>query len=308
MVSFDLHRLRILRELQERGTLAAVAAALGYSPSAISQQVAVLEKEVGVRLLEKVGRGVRLTEAGLLLATHADVMLAAADVAAADLEALHREVRGTVRACGLQSVAARLLIPAVATLRRDHPRLRVQISEVELETALPALRLGSVDLVVSDEYHGHPRPRPTGLRFSPLMQESLGLVLPLDHPLALRSAAVDLAALRNEVWVTSAVGTGHHTMVVGTCRALGGFDPDVQHFANDGAIQLELVRSLGAVALLPRLVLPADDTVAIRSVAGTELGRSLVLVTRDGPASPALTALVHALRGRAGSISAGRAR
>src|SRR5690242_5561856 len=108
MVDFDLRRLRLLRELDERGTLGAVAASLGYSPSAVSQQLAVLEKEAGVPLLEKAGRGVRLTDAGRLLSRHAGVLLAAAEAARADLASLTGEVRGTVRVGALQSATRHL--------------------------------------------------------------------------------------------------------------------------------------------------------------------------------------------------------
>src|SRR5215470_948050 len=159
MVAFDLRRLRFLREFQERGTLGAVAVVLGYSPSTISQQLALLEKEVGTRLFEKAGRGLRLTDAGRLLAQHAGVLLSAAEAAEADLAALSGDVRGTVRAGGLQSAARRLLIPALARVRTDHPQVRVEIFELELEQSLPGLRLGTVDLVIGDEYDGHPRPR-----------------------------------------------------------------------------------------------------------------------------------------------------
>src|SRR5690242_13545642 len=156
MVVLDLRRLRFLREFEERGTLAAVAAALGYSPSAVSQQLALLEKDARTPLFEKAGRGVRLTDAGQLLARHARVLLAAAEAAEADLAALSGDVRGTVRAGGLQSAARRFLIPAVARMTADHPRVRVEIFELELEQALPGLRLGAVDLVIGDEYDGHP--------------------------------------------------------------------------------------------------------------------------------------------------------
>src|SRR5256885_11910238 len=132
MVTLDLRRLRFLREFEERGTLAAVAAALGYSPSAVSQQLTLLEKQVGTRLFEKAGRGVRLTDAGRLLAQHARVLLSAAESAEADLAALSGAVRGTVRAGGLQSAARRLLVPAVARLMVDHPRARVEIFELDL--------------------------------------------------------------------------------------------------------------------------------------------------------------------------------
>ncbi|MBG0816697.1 LysR family transcriptional regulator [Planomonospora sp. ID82291] len=296
MIAFDLRRLRLLRELEERGTLAAVAAALDYSPSAVSQQLSVLEKEVGARLLEKAGRGVRLTDAGRLLARHARVLLTAAEVAAADLAALGGEIRGTVRAGGLQSAARRLLVPAVARMMPEHPLVRVEVCELELEQALPGLRLGAVDLVVSDEYDGHPRPRPAGLRFTPLHEEPLKLVLPPAHPLARREGPVALAALRQEAWVASDAGTGHHAMVVGTCRSLGGYEPDVRHRSNDAELQLELVRTTGAVGLLPVLTLPAADAaLAVRDVAEADVRRRLVAVTREGPMAPALSAFLEAV-------------
>ncbi|WP_433087597.1 LysR family transcriptional regulator [Dactylosporangium sp. CA-052675] len=296
----DLRRLRLLREFEERGTLGAVAAALGYSPSAVSQQLTLLEKETGARLFEKAGRGVRLTDAGRLLAGHARLLLAAAEAAAADLAALSGEVRGTVRAGGLQSAARRLLIPAVARMQAEHPRLRVEIFELELEQSLPGLRLGTVDLVIGDEYDGHPRPRADGLRFEVLYEEPLRLVLPAAHPLAVPPAPVPVAALRAGVWTASAEGTGHHAMVVGTCRALGGYEPDLRHRSSDADVQLELVRATGAVALLPPLTIPRDDAaIAVRPIAETDLRRRLVTVTRDGPRTPALAAFLEAVQAQA---------
>ncbi|WP_409329098.1 LysR family transcriptional regulator [Trujillonella humicola] len=292
----DLRRLRLLLELRERGTLAAVAAALAYTPSAVSQQLAVLEREAGVRLLERAGRGVRLTDAGRLLARHADVLLSAADAARADLASLTGGVRGTVRAGGLQSATRRVLIPVVARLRAEHPEVRVEVSELELEQALPELRLGALDVVVSDEYDGHPRPRPGGLRFDVLLEEPLRLVLPAGHAAAEGGGPVALADLRDEVWVASAAGTGHHALVVGACRSLGSFDPDVRHRSNDADVQLELVRSTGAVGLLPALTLPgADRSLAVRDVAEAAVRRRLVLVTRDSPPAPPLDAVLAAV-------------
>jgi DNA-binding transcriptional LysR family regulator len=303
MVILDLRRLRVLREVEERGTLSAVATALGYTPSAVSQQLSVLEKEVGARLLEKAGRGVRLTDAGRLLAQHAQVLLTAADAAAADLAALAGDVRGTVRVGGLQSAARRLLVPAVARMMAEHPHVRTEVSEVELEQALPGLRLGAVDLVISDEYDGHPRPRPAGLRFTPLHEESLQLVLPREHPLARRRGPVPLSLLRGEVWAASDAGTGHHEMIVGSCRSLAGYEPDVRHRSSDADVQLELVRTTGAVALLPALALPtADPALAIRDVAEEQLRRRLVVVTRDARATPALTAFLAVLNDHARTL------
>jgi DNA-binding transcriptional LysR family regulator len=300
----DLRRLRMLRELAERGTLAAVATALGYTPSAVSQQLAVLEKEAGVRVLEKAGRGVRLTDAGRLLAEHAGVLLAAADAARADLAALTGEIRGTVRAGGLQSATRRVLVPVLARLRAEHPQVRVEISELELEQALPELRLGSLDVVVSDEYDGHPRPRPAGVRFEVLLEEPVRLVLPAGHRCAAGGGPVAVTDLRDDVWVASAAGTGHHALIVGTCRSLGGYEPDLRHRTSDLDVQLELARTGAAVALMPALTLPAaDPALAIRDVAEAAVTRRLMTITRDGPVAPALAAFLTTARDQAARVT-----
>ena len=131
----------------------------------------------------------------------------------------------------------------------------------------------------------------TGLRFTVLIEEPLKVVLPAAHPLARTRGPVAVAELRSEVWTASAEGTGHHAMVIGTGRALGGYEPDLRHRSNDADVQLELVRSGAAVALLPPLTLPpGDPALAIRDIAGGGLRRRLVAVTRDTPPAPALTA------------------
>ncbi|GIF05033.1 LysR family transcriptional regulator [Actinoplanes siamensis] len=298
MVSLDLRRLRFLREFEERGTLGAVAAALGYSPSTVSQQLSLLEKETGARLFEKAGRGLRLNDSGRLLAQHARILLAAAEAAEADLAALTGDIRGTVRAGGLQSAARRLLVPAVARMMAEHPRVRVEVFELELEQSLPGLRLGAVDLVIGDEYDGHPRPRPDGLRYTTVLAEPIKVVLPAGHPLARAGGPVPIEGLRDAVWTASAEGTGHHAMVVATCRSLGGYEPDLRHRSNDADVQLELVRAGAAVALMTPLALPVGDaTLAVRDIAGSTLGRRLVAVTRDTPPAPPLTAFAQAVAG-----------
>lgn len=300
MVDLDLHRLRMLRELQVRGTLAAVAAALGYSPSAVSQQLATLERETGAALLEKAGRGVQLTEAGRVLAEHAGRLLAAAEAARADLARLTGDIRGTVRVGGLQSATRRVLIPALARLAVEHADVRVEITEMELEQALPDLRLGTLDLVASDEYDGHPRPRPAGVRFETLHREPLRLVLPAGHRLARGRGPVSITRLRDETWVASAAGTGHHTAVIDTCRSLGGFDPAVRHRSNDAEVQLDFVRLGIAVALMAPLAMPDDDpALAVREVAERAIGRRLLLAVRDTPTAPALDAYLDAVRAQA---------
>src|SRR5689334_25287706 len=127
----DLRRLRLLRELHQRGTIAAVADALQFTPSAVSQQLGILEREAGVQLLERAGRGVRLTDAALVLVDHAEVLLERAALAEADLAAAVATVSGRARIAAIQSAALRLAMPAIAALARDAPRLRCELVEAE---------------------------------------------------------------------------------------------------------------------------------------------------------------------------------
>src|SRR5687768_16195560 len=178
----ELRRLRLLRELHERGTIAAVADALQYTPSAVSQQLAQLERETGVRLLERAGRGVRLTDPALLLVEHAEALLARAELAEAELAAAAGTVSGRGRIAGFQSVALRLALPAMEALAASAPRLRCEFVEAEPEQALPALALGDVDLVLGDEWQHQPWRLPAGLERHELLADPVRLVLPAPHP------------------------------------------------------------------------------------------------------------------------------
>jgi len=159
----DLRRLRLLHELHARGTIAAVADALRYTPSAVSQQLAVLEREAGVPLLEKSGRTLRLTDAALVLVGHAEALLERAALAEADLAAAAGTVAGRGRIAAFESVALGIALPAIEALGRDAPRLRCELVEAEPEQALPALALGDLDLVLADEWSPQPRSLPDGV-------------------------------------------------------------------------------------------------------------------------------------------------
>src|SRR5215217_2748183 len=180
----ELRRLRLLRELSERGTIAAVADALQFTPSAVSQQLSMLEREAGVALLERAGRGVRLTDAGLVLAGHADALLERAARAEADLAAAARTVAGRGRIAGFESVALRLAIPAMARLAESAPRLRCEFVEAEPEQALPALTTGDVDLVLGDEWEHQPVRLPPGVQRLDLLRDPVRVVLPPGRPAA----------------------------------------------------------------------------------------------------------------------------
>ena len=126
------------------------------------------------------------------------------------------------------------------------------------------------------------------------------LVLPAGQPRAGQRGPVALATLRDDAWVTSAAGTGHHALVVGTCRSLGGYEPDLRHRSNDAEVQLDLVRTTGAVALLPALALPpADPALAVRDVTEATIRRRLMVITRNNPAAPALSTFLATVRDQA---------
>src|SRR5436190_19226313 len=189
----DLRRLRLLRELSERGTIAAVADALQFTPSAVSQQLAMLEREAGVPLLERAGRGVRLTDAALMLVEHAEALLERNAIAEADLAAAAGTVAGRGRIAAFQSVMLHLAIPATQALARDAPRLRCELIEAEPEDALPALALGDIDLVIGDEWQHQPWRLPAGLERDELLRDPVHVVLPARHKVARRhSDAVPL--------------------------------------------------------------------------------------------------------------------
>src|SRR3954471_2023480 len=296
----DLRRLRLLRELHARGTIAAVADALQYTPSAVSQQLAVLERETGRPLLERAGRGVRLTDAGLLLARHAEGLLARAEVAEAELAALSAgAVAGRARIASFQSMAMQLAIPALRDLAAEAPDLRCELVEAEPAVSLPALAPGDVDLVWADEWRHQPRRQIEGLTREDLCRDPVAIVLAADHPLARRRRrAVPLAELAGAAWVTGHPDTGWHEVTARACREIGGFDPDVRHHTNDAVIALALVAAGQAVTLLPRLV-GLDDRpgLVVRDLADGAVDRTIFLATRAADARrPSVQAVRRAIR------------
>jgi DNA-binding transcriptional LysR family regulator len=303
----DLRRLRLLRELHARGTIAAVADALQYTPSAVSQQLAVLEREAGRPLLERVGRGVRLTDDALVLVGHAEALLERAELARADLAAGDGRVAGRARIASFQSMALRLAVPAIRVLSAAAPDLRCELIEAEPEQSLPALALGDLDLVLADEWQHQPRPRPAGVDREDLCRDPVTLVLPADHPAARRHRhAVPLAALAGEAWVTGHRDAGWDEVTRRACRELGGFDPDIRHRTNDSIISLALVAEGQAVTFLPRLVGFEDHPgIAVRAIAEGDVHRTIFLATRAADdRRPSVQALRSAVRERARGLTA----
>jgi DNA-binding transcriptional LysR family regulator len=294
----DLRRLRLLRELHVRGTIAAVADALQFTPSAVSQQLAILEREAGVPLLERAGRGVRLTDAALVLVEHANALLERAALAEADLAAAQGSVTGRARIGSFQSAAHRLALPAIDTLRRDAPQLRCELVEAEPEDSLPALAIGDLDLALCDEWQHQPVRLPAGIERQDLAEDLVRIVLPATHAAARRPRrAVPLAELVDEVWVTGHAEIAWHAMTRRVCREYGGYEPDIRHRANDATIGLALIAHGLAVGLLPDLPIPDRyPGIAVRSIAEGSVSRSIFAAYRaTDTARPSTRALLDAV-------------
>ena len=244
----DLHRLRLLRELKHRGTLAAVAEALSYSPSSISQQLSVLEREAGVPLLEPAGRRVRLTPQAEILVAHTEAVLERLERAEADLAASLEGITGVLRVAAFQTAALALVPDALTRLRAAHPRLRIEITQREPESALPALLARDFDLVITEEYPGEPGPRPAGIEYAELGEDEIRLALPGDAP-----PGAGLRGSAGVPWVMEPEGTASRQWAVRLCRA-AGFEPDVRFESTDLLLHLRLVERGHAAALLPGLV------------------------------------------------------
>ena len=192
----DVRRLHMLRELSERGTIAATAEALGYSAPAVSQHLAALERQVGVALLERQGRRVVLTPAARLLVGRTERVLAELEAAEAELAAGDGDVRGSVRLAAFPTAAATLVPRAMATFAARHPRAEVLLSELEPEDALPALKLGEADLAVIHEYDFSPRGDDPSIELTPLAEDEIHVAVPAGHPAAGAEIALSDAGRR----------------------------------------------------------------------------------------------------------------
>jgi DNA-binding transcriptional LysR family regulator len=247
----DVARLRTLRELSLRQTMAAVAEALRISPSAVSQQIAQLEAEAGLRLIERRGRRVRLTEAGQRLVGHAERILAALEQAKADLAALKQVVAGELRVVAFSSVAAALLPQAMKALERRHPRLAVVLEELEPVDSVAALRAWQADVALIDDLTlpaGAPEPNIERLA---ILEDALYAVVPNAHPLAARSR-IAIADLRDERWAMDTAFNTYSDVIIRACRA-AGFEPIVNGRCGGFEVVQPLIEHGCSVAILPGL-------------------------------------------------------
>lgn len=288
----DVRRLRVLRELAERGTVAATAEALAFTPSAVSQQLSALEREAGVPLLEREGRRLALTDAGRTLVTHADAVLAQLEAAEAELAAASQEVTGTLRVAAFSSFARSILPRATAAMLRHHERLDVHVRDAEPQDSLPLLRLGEVDVVLAQRFPYVPREYGPAFHVVELFDDPLHLATGPGH----HDASARFADLAGRPWVAGHPDTSCHAIVVHACRA-AGHEPRIVAFSNDFAVVSALVGEGVGLALIPTIAHDqAPSSVRLRPL-DPPLSRQVLAVTRSGAERrPAVAAFLEELR------------
>jgi DNA-binding transcriptional LysR family regulator len=248
----DVRRLRVLHAVSAHGSVTAAAAALGYSAPAVSQQLAALEREVGMRLTERAGRGLELTPAALILVGHTDALLARLDAAEADLAALRDQVAGRVAVAAFPSAAASFVPAAWAALAGLAPQVRLDLTEMEPEESLPAVLRGETDVAVAHEYDLLPRPLDPLFERRELLSDPVLVAVPEAHPLAASDGMVPLTALAGLPFLAPRDTTSCAEMIQRAC-ARAGFVPRVVARASDFAVLLSLVAAGAGVTLVPAL-------------------------------------------------------
>ncbi|MEU8960004.1 LysR substrate-binding domain-containing protein [Streptomyces sp. NPDC048518] len=290
-------RLHLLSRLDTLGTVRAVARATHLSPSSVSQQLAVLESETRTQLLERTGRRVRLTSAGLILARRARALLDQMDGVEAELRGFGQEPTGTVRLGSFQSAIHTLAVPAVCRLALAHPHLDVEIVQLEPHESMPALRMGEVDLIITTTDFGE-LPLGPDLDLLPLATDPVLLVLPPCHPAAQRGAA-DLAAFADEPWTFDMPHTYMAGLALRLCRQ-AHFEPRVVGRFSNYMMALQHVEAGLSLALLPALAVDARYRVATRELAAP-VTRTITAATRRGtPPRAAVRTVLDALRHQPG--------
>jgi DNA-binding transcriptional LysR family regulator len=291
----DPHRLRMLREFAERGTIAATAAALGYTPSAVSQQLAALEREAGAILLDRTARAAELTDAGRRLVDHAERILALIEAAEADLSAAGPTGRVTVTAFPTAAVA---FGPALVRRVRASPGMSLLLRETQREEGLRLVRTAEADVALVADWTGRLASSDHGvLRFFPLIRDEVVLVVPRGHPAADPSRPVDLDRLRDEPWLAAPRGEPSRQAVDRLLAGTGGMPPAPWEFEGLSTVLSLVARGIG-IAALPRLTLSVGDhrRVAVRELPGSAPAREVYAVARASSVRrPSVAVILSAL-------------
>ncbi|MGI9616140.1 MAG: LysR substrate-binding domain-containing protein [Acidimicrobiales bacterium] len=292
-MDFTIQQLRLLREVATRGTIAAAAAAVGYTPSAVSQQLASLERAVGTPPLERVGRNVRLTDAGRELVHHGDEILARVEETQVAIERLQGEARGELSISVYESVGSTLLAPLLKLIAVRHPALRLRSRFLDPEFAIDSLAMGELDLAFAIDYADAPEEPRTDVIRELVLNDQFFLVVPDDDDLTGPTVSLDKVADRPFVASPPHLSCGRY--VVMACRR-HGFEPDVVHQLDDYPTTLRLVAAGVGVSLVPSLGL-VDVPPGVRAIPlRTPVVRQVQLAYRTASADrPAIGAIRTAL-------------
>lgn len=290
----DVKRMRVLREVIARGSFSAAADSLHLSQSAVSQQVAALEKEVGMQLLERTSDGPKLTSAGETLMGHADAVICRLEEAERELTEIAGLEGGRVRVVSFPSASATVVTRAVGIFRQRFPAIELELGESEPEVSLPELRAGDYDIALTFDFTAHPSDPGRDLERSLLLEESIWVALPPGHPLA-ASDSVKLADLAEEDWLCGRSGSCRE-YVARLCQD-AGFEPNISFDSDDYQVLKGLVSAGLGVTMLPELAL-ADGApgTELRPIADRHTTRRVWAVTREGASrSPATEAMLGVL-------------
>lgn len=296
----DVRRLRVLHAVSAHGSVTGAAAALGYSAPAVSQQLAALEREVGMRLTERAGRGIELTPAAAILVAHTDALLARLDAAESDLAALRDQVFGRVGLAAFPSAAATIVSAAWGALARSAPQVQIELTEMEPEESLPRVLRGETDVAVAHEYDLLPRPLDPLFERRELARDPVLLAVPADSPLgSALDGPVDLAGLAGQPFLAPRDHTSCAEMILRAC-ARAGFAPRMVARASDFWVLLSLVAAGAGVTLVPELAarrLPPQ----VRLLPPAEpVTRQIFTVSRrGGDRKPAVRVVLDALAAEA---------
>jgi DNA-binding transcriptional LysR family regulator len=288
----DVRRLRVLCEVARAGSLAGAAEALNYSASAVSQQIATLEREVGMALVERRSRGILLTEAGRTLVEHAEAVFARLEAAEEALAEIASGHGGLLRMAAFPTVAGTVLPKATAAFRIAHPGVRLKVTEAGPTTSVTLLRDGRLDLALTLDLSATER----GVEVFDLFDDPVQLAVPSEHPLATAGEA-RLADLGAETWVDVPPSNSHSNLLVRAC-ARAGFVPNVAFESDDYEVIRELVATGAGIALLPDLARrPPDDRVVLVSLGPDAPRRAIQAAARPEPIrSAAASAMLKILR------------
>lgn len=294
-ITLSVTRLRIVYELANRETIAAVADALWMTPSAVSQQLTALERETQTKLTERRGRGVALTVAGRLLAEHSERVLAALDAAEAALQTFRSLPSGRLRVAAFPSVVAGAFPLLLTRLTELYPELAIEFSDLEGNQSLEEIRSSRLDLAIVDEFGLDVGPARTSLDVHPLDEDPLGVAHSTSHRFV-NAESVGWSDLRDEMLVMEQSSSAFAAVVLSECRR-AGFEPRLAGRLHDAGAVLALVETGHVVAVLPRLAVVGKPlTVSWRPLAPL-VNRRLLAVSRAGRDNlPSTRAVLETLR------------